>query len=278
MKHLLYLLLASTMLFTACEEITPPGLDLENELGSGGNNNNSDTVRRVMIEEFTGVKCVNCPGGSAEIENLLAQHGDKLVAVSIHTGFFSQVYPQSTQNLTVAEGTAINATYGPVTGYPAAIVNRKAFNGQSARPLILSDWGPRIADELAESAKVRVDFDHTWNAGTRNLDVTVDVEEITNAGSNLVLTVYVTEDSIVSAQLTPAGINDNYVHKHVLRVVLPNTQGEPLASLPSTKSFSTTLPALWRAEKCHIIAFVSRNDPANNNYEVLQVKQEHLVE
>jgi hypothetical protein len=38
----------------------------------------------VLLEEFTGKGCTNCPKGSREIENLLTIFPDNLIAVSIH--------------------------------------------------------------------------------------------------------------------------------------------------------------------------------------------------
>jgi len=45
--------------------------------------------RIVLLEEFTGKGCTNCPKGSREIENLLAIYDSNLVVVSIHAGFFA---------------------------------------------------------------------------------------------------------------------------------------------------------------------------------------------
>ena len=45
--------------------------------------------RVVLIEEFTGKGCTQCPKGSRELENLLTLFPDNLVAVSIHAGPFA---------------------------------------------------------------------------------------------------------------------------------------------------------------------------------------------
>ncbi len=51
--------------------------------------------RVVLLEEFTGKGCTNCPKGSRELENLLTQFPNNLVAVSLHAGFFAnpQFFP-----------------------------------------------------------------------------------------------------------------------------------------------------------------------------------------
>ena len=40
--------------------------------------------RSVLIEDFTGQRCVNCPNAADEIAKLHEQYGDAIIAVSIH--------------------------------------------------------------------------------------------------------------------------------------------------------------------------------------------------
>ena len=85
--HFLWLLLLCSTL--ACEEISPLITP------SSGESPPTDTPvaeqqRQVLIEEFSGVQCVNCPAGSEAIEDLINIHGSQLVTVSIHFGFFSK--------------------------------------------------------------------------------------------------------------------------------------------------------------------------------------------
>lgn len=43
--------------------------------------------RCVLIEDFTGQRCVNCPNATEEIEKLIEQYGeDAIIAVGIHSG------------------------------------------------------------------------------------------------------------------------------------------------------------------------------------------------
>ena len=87
MKKITILLLAGLFLVLGCEEasiVIHP--DMEND--PTDTTDTDSIVRQVLIEEFTGVRCVNCPEGSIAIENLLEAYDEQLVAISIHSGFF----------------------------------------------------------------------------------------------------------------------------------------------------------------------------------------------
>ncbi|MEO0877637.1 MAG: hypothetical protein AAFY48_23805, partial [Bacteroidota bacterium] len=116
------------LLAFGCEEVPPI-------LNPGGGNNGgggpvSEQKRQVIIEEFTGIRCVNCPAASEAIEALLGVHGERLVAVSIHAGFFaSPLYPESDSGLSNSTGTAILDFLDQPNGFPTAVVNRRQFEG-----------------------------------------------------------------------------------------------------------------------------------------------------
>ena len=49
-------------------------------------NSPTSTLRTVLLEDFTGQKCVNCPKGTKVIEQLQEAYGDYFIAVGIHGG------------------------------------------------------------------------------------------------------------------------------------------------------------------------------------------------
>ena len=50
-----------------------------------------EVSRAVLIEDFTGQYCVNCPRATEEIERLVEEYGDTtVIAVAIHSGPFSK--------------------------------------------------------------------------------------------------------------------------------------------------------------------------------------------
>ncbi len=285
MKNLIYFLFVFSLLnFYACNEVP---LEVSDMTDTQNNDDNSINVenqtRHVLIEYFTGVRCVNCPAGSAAIENFLTTYDDELVPITIHSGFFSPPYPQSLYDFRTPDGdNLLNYVNQPV-GFPTAVVNRKSFSGPADEiQLSLGDWAGAIATEFQETPKVKIGVEHTYDAASGEVDLTATlfVQE-TIADPDTRISVMITESDIVDHQLTPELDTDpDYVHKHVLRDIITNFDGNPIpnaltADAEINESFSFTVSPDWDADKCKIIVLVHQNGV---NKEVIQVVQAHLVE
>lgn len=267
------------LLSFSCEEVAPvlnPGGD-----GPGEDVPVEDQMRQVLIEEFTGVRCVNCPAGSEAIEVLLNTYGQQLVAVSIHAGFFAVPYPESDGELETAAGSSILSLLGEPLGFPTAVVNRKRFDGEENRQIGQSSWPGYIAQELVGNPAVKIDIIPAYNEATRELAVDVDLYVEENvAADDLRLTVFITESNIKDPQLTPAGTDLEYTHKHAFRTAITAFDGNTLsdtftAGAVVSRSFNTTLPTLWNANECHVVAFVHQG---GSTLDVIQAHQVDVVE
>ncbi|MCB0598642.1 MAG: Omp28-related outer membrane protein [Lewinellaceae bacterium] len=284
MKKLsIFFFLLAGLLWLGCEEI-PPEIN-----PSMGNNNPDeptpveDQQRQVLIEEFTGVRCVNCPAGSAAIEGLLGIYGQRLVAISIHAGSFSPPYSDSQYDFRIDEGINLLSYLGSPLGYPTAVVNRKKFDGEFDLHLGRQQWAGFIAQELLEEPKVKIDVQNAYSDEDRKLEVTATlyVQEAI-AEEDVRISVAITESDIEDLQLTPdSGTPDpNYKHKHVLRDMLTTYDGDPIggplaAGAVIEKTYAITLPNGWIAGNCQVIVFVN---VGGENKDVLQVHQAGVTE
>lgn len=271
------------LLWPGCEEIPP---EINPRMG---NENTMDSIpveaqqRQVLIEEFTGVRCVNCPEGSEAIEGLLDIHGQRLVAISIHAGSFAPPYPESQYDFRIDEGVNLLSYLGSPLGYPTAVVNRKKFDGEFDLQLGRLQWAGFIAQELEEEPVVKIDVQNDYSGEDRKLDVSATLyiqEDI--PGEDVRISVAITENDIEDLQLTPeSGTPDpNYKHKHVLRDMLTNYDGDPIgepltAGAAIEKNYSMTLPVDWVAANCKVAVFVHRGGAEKD---VLQVQQARVTE
>ncbi len=235
--------------------------------------------RKVLVEEFTGVRCVQCPGGSVELENLLDIHGDRLVVVSIHAGFFSTPYDDG-NDFRSDEGEALNTFLDLPEGYPTATINRKLFDNESDLQLNRTSWGGYISAEKEGLANIVLDLSLNYDSGTRELVANTTIKPVETITESVHLSVMVLESGVVGHQITPEGLQEEYVHKHVLRDMMTPFNGEPMSdelTVGATieKQHSMTLPDDWNSDKVDVIVFVHRQ---GNSREVLQVEEASLGE
>lgn len=263
----LALLFLSLFLFNNCNETCieiPP-------LGQG-----IASDRKVLIEEFTGVRCPNCPQGSAEIENLLAIHGENLVAVSIHAGEFTDPLPETQQDFRTDEGNSMLGYLGAPLGYPSAVVDRRLFSGANSLQSFKSKWAGNIVSELQRKPDMVLLLDKIFDETNRQLSVNVTILPSKTLTGEHRLSLMLTETAIKDAQDVLGTVVADYTHKHVLRDMLTPFDGLVLtekltAGNPVSKAFSFTVPANWVAANCHVVAFVHHGGTPDKD--VLQVEE-----
>jgi hypothetical protein len=263
------LVIAMSMALTGCEETCP--------LDSTGPVDTTTTVQQknVVLEEMTGVRCVNCPEAHELAKQIYDDHPGRVELVSIHTGFYAVPYSFGTQDLKLAQGSAIE-TYiggGPIS-YPIGSVDRYLLSGQANLLLDKSFWPGAVTDRLDDTLKVEIGLDNNYNASTRKLDIAVNLKYLYDIGNAQRITLYITESDIVEPQLTPAGIDTFYVHRNVARAVLTAAEGDDITETTTAgtelqRSYSFTLPNNWVAGNCRVIALVGKNTV--DSKEVLQV-------
>ncbi len=243
----------------------------------------TESDRVVLIEEFSGARCPNCPQGSQELENLKAIHGDNLVIVSIHAGDFAFPYPDSKYDFATEGGDQLLDLLGNPLGYPSAVVNREEQNG--SYQVFSSRWASLVSEELEQPARLSIHTEVEYDTVSRVADMTVTILPFQDIPESLYLTVLVKEDDIVDPQADRAvseGIVPEYVHKNVLRQIISEPYGDVLleeinAFQPIVKNYSFTLPpedGWWQDTHCKIVSFISFNSGA---LKVLQANEVPLI-
>lgn len=230
--------------------------------------------RKVLLEDYTGVRCVNCPTAAAEIERLQEFYGDNIIVVGVYpmqpTGLTQPWDPNRDLRSSVAQTWA---TEFAIEQFPSGMVNRQEVIGYQ-------EWGGAIAEVISGGINY-VDLSLTANMSTDStIAVSVEGSFVENyeADGAVNLITMVLEDSIVAPQTTLTGVNGNYVHNHVLRAVLGPEWGSQVASEAPTRgttfstSLSGTVDKAWRTNKLSVVAAVVNA----NSREVIQVEIVHL--
>lgn len=222
--------------------------------------------RIVLMEEFSGVRCVQCPAGHVVTKEILDAHPGRVVAATIHAGpaELTARYPSSAEDYRIDEGPVLFNIMEGGSGLPIAGLDRVLFNGEQFIGISQKEqWASKVVLEMAKATPVNIYLYHDYNATTRQLDVYVQMRYTEAVEVAHHLSIHLTESGIVDRQLTPASSapQPDYVHDHVLRTMMTSASGdliipEKVEGRVVVKSYSMILPDHWVPEEMEIIAFV----------------------
>lgn len=229
-----------------------------------------EAQRVVLLEDFTGQECVNCPAAHEIIEALVEQYPEAIVPVSIHAGGFAISATARRPGLAQEEGNYYNDKYG-IDEYPKGVVNGNSGN------LNPEKWGDAVRNALQLPTAVDIDLSASVTSeDATQIAIACELKASTNLQGTLQL--WVLEDNIIARQLTPEGMNNEYVHNHVFRAVVNGKDGESVnlqANTPETKSYTIAIrntdKEKWVAENLSIVAFIRQADGG-----IAQVAKAHV--
>lgn len=225
-----------------------------------------DTERVVLIEYLTGVKCPNCPKGSAALKNIEASFPGKIAIVSIHGRLQTDPLSVSKFDFRTPASNQLEALHNPFLGKPAALLNRVKFPDEPFIPVDFVDlWPSYIENLLSQAYQIDLLPEITYDGVTRKLDLRVSLLPKENLVPGYKISVFVTEGGIVDAQETIGSIIPEYIHDHVLREMLTAVPGdalinELLKNQPVIKAYTYTIPAGFDANHIEVIVAISRPD------------------
>jgi thiol-disulfide isomerase/thioredoxin len=284
-SNILFFAFCFSIFFVGCDIVEPPFIEsvATGPTGSTGPTGTTEPIRKVLLEDFTGHYCGNCPRAAETANSLKQVYGDQLIVYAAHVGYYAQMDhdpPKYTYDFTSIPGDDLDATFNiSAGGLPQGMVNRKEVSGTSI--IAYGDWGTTTADILTNPPDINLNISSTYNSSNRELEATINTEFLQALSGTYNLCVYLTEDSIVNWQkdydASPTDIPD-YTHRHVLRGSMNNTWGEEIASGSIVagdailKTYSTTLDTEWNENQISIVAFVYDF----TTKEVLQAEEAHL--
>ena len=240
-------------------------------------------IQKVLLEDYTGHQCGNCPDAAVVAQAQQGKYGEKLVVMSVHAGYFADT-------LKGAPGTKYTYNFATKIGEdwmkdfqinanPNGMVNRVPYTG-SAKYQGIATWPAAIDAAMTKTPRVALTVTALYKPDTRVANVKVRSKYLSDLSGKYNLGVFITEDSIVNWQknykTNPTDIPD-YVHRHVLRAGLDGAYGRlnaenPTKDLVQEKYFAITLKDTWNAKKCAVVAFIF--DETTD--EIIQVEEVHL--
>lgn len=271
-------LLCAVLFAASCDYIDQP---FRNPGGGTNVEANGDTVvqthRAVLVEDFTGHQCKNCPKASKVLKELDSLYGSgKVVALALHAGpaNFTATSADYPTNFTTADGTSLANFFG-VWGMPLGMVNRLDYPNQHLKTH--TSWTALAATELNLAPELLFQAFSGYDSTSRVATLRLVLECTSNQSNAIGLAVYLKESGIVSPQLMPDQTRDpNYVHQNVFRYAPwgPFGQdvwsaGAAVAGATANYEVSSTLESAWKARKMHWVALAYDK----STYRVLQAVQ-----
>lgn len=232
----------------------------------------AEVGRAILIEDFTGQRCINCPTGTEIINGIVETYGeDNVIAVGIHSGPLGFAGNSKTVGLMTDTGNEYYTRWDKENkmGQPWVIFNRKTSPDSH-----YNNWAAMVGTIISEKANLSVKIANAYDAATRTLTTTVGADGV-NGTVNGKLQVWIVEDGVKALQMMPDGkSNKEYIHNHVFRAAVNGTWGEDVTvkeGETTTKQYSYKLPEAWTADNIAIVAFVYNDGGVEN------VAKKHLV-
>ncbi len=272
-KIKIYLLILQ-FLFTYCDKIEPPFTE----------NLSQDTSvvkikRKILLEDYTGHTCPNCPRAAEIAHNMQSVYGNSLIVMSVHAGYFATPgNPPFNNDLRCATSIELDNFFGvSAVGNPNGMINRVPYNNSKIinPDLWLSAF---IIQNNNDKSTIKIDIQNTYILNERKLLSNIQTEFLDELTGTYMLAVYIIEDSIVSSQknndpdIGSVPVIIDYVHRNVLRASINSTFGDTIANgninkgYYKEKTYSKTLNSNWNENQCYVLAYIYDH----SSYEILQ--------
>lgn len=266
------LLFAIIFILFSCDKIEKPYIEEGAWLNTG---------KKVLLEEFTGVRCVNCPEAHKTIELLKDKYGDQLITVAYHVGDNAIPIYSTDADFRTGLGDTLDIKFGAsMAGLPTGMINR--FSNGNSHLINPTSWGSVIDSTLRAYPKALIEIENQHDTLTRKLETKISTDILQDISGDIYLITYIIEDSIVGNQVSAGSkaIIPNYMHRHVFRNHINGIWGEKIASggvqvdQYFEKQYSFTLDTNWNQYKCHVVAYIYNRE----TLEVIQAEESRVVE
>ena len=268
-RRLLFCIAGSSFLTVSGQDITDTLVSMDSK------------YRRVLLEEYTGMHCPNCPAGHKEANTIHSYYPEDCFLLNIHAGNLAM--PAGGEvNLRSAYGDAL-ATQAGVTGIPSASISRHLFPGQASMAIVDRDsWLENVEELLGMETYVNIGAEASIDWQSRELEVRVqlyytgDSPEAENH-IHVALLQNNVEGTQDGSEANPDQVlaNGNYLHQHVLRDLLTGIEGDAVSTTVAgslvQRTYSMVLPETLNQldldiMQLQVLAFVTESE-----YEVMDV-------
>ena len=213
--------------------------------------------KNILIEDFSGVRCGNCPD-AADILHKMQRNHDNIYSITIHAGSYAEPLADN-KDFRTDDGNTIRDHFAP-DAYPKGMVNRSSINGGYVKGR--DTWVALSKMYEVKNSIVNLYATAEGDASTR--EVTIHVEgyytgEPENATNYLCVAML--QDNMLSYQIDNyaydgyGGVVENYNQMHVLRDYVSDVWGDPISAAKGSyfeKDYTYKVPASIKNLSCDL--------------------------
>ena len=150
-----------------------------------------------MIEEFTGVRCSNCPNGAIVLKNIQTANAPRVLVAKAHVGNYG-IPIKTDLDLRNPDATTLSSSLGMQT-QPSAAVDRQLNTGTDYT-FSINQVSGKVISQLAKPTPVNISLEKLVNAtlDTINLAATFIFTDTTSR--KLAFNIYLLENKVVTHQ------------------------------------------------------------------------------
>lgn len=310
MKQIItFLAFLSLVVFSSCDHIDNPYpqkqvIELDTTLYPGNWSDyvanewpsfspNTNLFRNILIEDFTGHKCVFCPAAADLAHQLHGSNPTRVFIASIHAGpdgmgdFQMVSPPEYPVDFTNPQGVEIGLYFGVndggFPGNPRGTINRVNTGNIFQNP---NAWSSMVTSQLSDnSLKVNMQSALNYYPQTKGAFLHVEVEKLDqNLTNDLGITVYIIEDSLIGDQkMNDNSHNQAYIHRDIHR---GNLNGQAFGRVLKASdlnngkyyvNYSFVVPnqldGNFNAENMHVLVYVYDK----TTWEIYQVIKQKII-
>ncbi len=270
------LIISFAITLVSCDKVKNP---IENPtVGNGNSTVNPYTYysknnvakcnfKKVLVEDYTGQQCGNCPPAAVVGENLGDLYKDTIVVIAVHAGFFARTNLTFPVSYTTTVGNDWDGSSGfgvSSAGNPNGMVNRKDYGSGKIKQQ--GAWQGYVELAKKEAQKVKLELFLNYDGTSRQLSAMAKVKFKATHPNNTKISLVLMEDSIIGPQrdyLLSPDLVPNYVFMHMLRGSLNGSWGVTAKNTPIAVNDSMNvsydnyaIPSNFKDKNMYLVAFV----------------------
>lgn len=238
--------------------------------------------RKVLVEDYTGHKCPNCPQAAVSIKKLEDTFHDSVICIAVHADFFAKPDTKFPEDFRTDAGEKYAVTFG-FSGYPNGLVNRKDYPSNAVKAH--TSWLSEVSTILHTTPEADVQMLSEYNTVDSTVCVNIQTKLLTNPPITTTynLCVMLIQDSIVAPQVDGTNTIPAYLHRHVLRDNINGIWGDSVLTNAKkdearVKKYRFKLQPnykniICKPKDCYLVAFLFDN----SNYRILQAEEIKII-